>query len=69
MMSRNPAAGLENTLFQLKFTSKQLSKQAQKAAKEEKQEANKLKKALNESEEIARLYASNSVRKLSLIHI
>lgn len=63
MMSRNPAAGLENTLFQLKFTSKQLSKQAQKAAKEEKQEANKLKKALNESEEIARLYASNSVRK------
>ncbi|CEP60048.1 Did2p LALA0_S01e01816g [Lachancea lanzarotensis] len=62
-MSRNPAAGLENTLFQLKFTSKQLAKQAQKAAKEEKQEANKLKKALNESEEIARLYASNSVRK------
>ncbi|SCU91113.1 LAFA_0F01926g1_1 [Lachancea sp. 'fantastica'] len=62
-MSRNPAAGLENTLFQLKFTSKQLTKQAQKAAKEEKQEANKLKKALNESEEIARLYASNSVRK------
>ncbi|SCU86054.1 LADA_0D11958g1_1 [Lachancea dasiensis] len=62
-MSRNPAAGLENTLFQLKFTSKQLNKQAQKAAKEEKQEANKLKKALNESEEIARLYASNSVRK------
>ncbi|CAR23717.1 Vacuolar protein-sorting-associated protein 46 [Lachancea thermotolerans] len=63
MMSRNPAAGLENTLFQLKFTSKQLNKQAQKAAREEKQEANKLKKALNESEEIARLYASNSVRK------
>lgn len=62
-MSRNPAAGLENTLFQLKFTSKQLNKQAQKAAREEKQEANKLKKALNESEEIARLYASNSVRK------
>ncbi|SCU82782.1 LANO_0B07514g1_1 [Lachancea nothofagi CBS 11611] len=63
MMSRNPSAGLDNTLFQLKFTSKQINKQAQKAAKEEKQEANKLKKALNESEEIARLYASNSVRK------
>lgn len=61
-MSRN-SAGLENTLFQLKFTSKQLNKQAQKAAKEEKQETNKLKKALNESEEIARLYASNAVRK------
>ncbi|SCW00196.1 LAFE_0B11562g1_1 [Lachancea fermentati] len=61
-MSRN-SAGLENTLFQLKFTSKQLNKQALKAAKEEKQETNKLKKALNESEEIARLYASNAVRK------
>lgn len=62
-MSRNAAAGLENTLFQLKFTSKQLQKQAQKASKEEKQESNKLKKALNESEEIARIYASNAIRK------
>ncbi|SCU92779.1 LAMI_0E12002g1_1 [Lachancea mirantina] len=62
-MSRNPSLGLENTLFQLKFTSKQLNKQAQKAAKEEKQETNKVKKALNESEEVARLYASNAIRK------
>ncbi|KAL3228901.1 Vacuolar protein-sorting-associated protein 46 [Nakaseomyces bracarensis] len=62
-MSRNPAAGLENTLFQLKFTSKQLQKQAARAAKEEKQETNKLKKALNENEEIARIYASNAIRK------
>lgn len=62
-MSRNSAAGLENTLFQLKFTSRQLQKQAQKASKEEKQESNKLKKALNESEEIARIYASNAIRK------
>lgn len=62
-MSRNISAGLENTLFQLKFTSKQLQKQAQKASKEEKQEMNKLKKALNESEEIAKIYASNAIRK------
>ncbi|CCD23550.1 Did2p NDAI_0B05170 [Naumovozyma dairenensis CBS 421] len=62
-MSRNPAAGLENTLFQLKFTSKQLQKQAQRASREEKQETNKLKKALNENEEIARIYASNAIRK------
>lgn len=62
-MSRNPAAGLENTLFQLKFTSKQLQKQAAKASKEEKQETNKLKKALNKNEEIARIYASNAIRK------
>ncbi|EDO18130.1 hypothetical protein Kpol_1031p34 [Vanderwaltozyma polyspora DSM 70294] len=63
MMSRNSAAGLDNTLFQLKFTSKQLKKQAQKASKEEKQEIAKLKKSLNESEEIAKIYASNAIRK------
>ncbi|CAI4045514.1 hypothetical protein N7582_003563 [Saccharomyces uvarum] len=62
-MSRNPSAGLENTLFQLKFTSKQLQKQANKASKEEKQETNKLKRALNENEEISRIYASNAIRK------
>lgn len=62
-MSRNSAAGLENTLFQLKFTSKQLQKQANKASKEEKQETNKLKRALNENEDISRIYASNAIRK------
>lgn len=62
IMSRNQA-GLENTLFQLRFTSKQLQKQAQRAAKEEKQESTRLKKSLNESDEIARIYASNSIRK------
>lgn len=57
-------SGLENTLFQLKFTSKQLQKQATKALKEEKQETNKLKKSLlGESQEISKLYASNSIRK------
>lgn len=61
-MSRN-SGGLENTLFQLKFTSKQLKKQAQKAHKEELAETNKLKKILDENEEIARLYASNAIRK------
>lgn len=62
MMSRN-SMNLDNTLFQLKFTAKQLNKQAAKAAKEEKQEINKLKKVLNESEEIGKLYASNAIRK------
>lgn len=61
-MSRN-SMNLENTLFQLKFTAKQLNRQAAKAAKEEKQEINKLKKILNESEEIGKLYASNVIRK------
>lgn len=54
---------LQNTLFQLKFTSKQLKKQAQKAHKDELQETNKVKKILDENEEIARLYASNAIRK------
>ncbi|CCK69256.1 Did2p KNAG_0C01430 [Huiozyma naganishii CBS 8797] len=61
-MSKN-AAGLENTLFQLRFTSKQLKKQSQRAHKEEQQETNKLKKILNENDEIARIYASNAIRK------
>ncbi|GCE97508.1 vacuolar-sorting protein SNF7 [Zygosaccharomyces mellis] len=61
-MSRNQV-GLENTLFQLKFTSKQLQKQAQRAVKEEKQETTRLKKSLSDSEEIAKIYASNAIRK------
>lgn len=64
MVSRNN--GLENTLFQLKFTAKQLNKQAAKAAKEEKQETEKLKKILNENDEIARLYAANAIRKRNM---
>ncbi|AMD19364.1 HBR463Wp [Eremothecium sinecaudum] len=62
-MSRNPTAGLENTLFQLKFTAKQLNKQANKAAKAEQVETNKVKKIISENEDIARLYASNAIRK------
>lgn len=63
-MSRsNPSAALENTLFQLKFTAKQLKKQSQRASKEETQETNKLKKIINEDEEIAKIYASNAIRK------
>ncbi|CCH62586.1 hypothetical protein TBLA_0H03050 [Henningerozyma blattae CBS 6284] len=59
---------LENTLFQLKFTSKQLQKQALKASKEETKETNKLKKILQNSnnddnQEIAKIYASNAIRK------
>lgn len=55
---------LDNTLFQLKFTSKQLTKQANKANKEEQKEILKLKKALKDNnQEIAKIYASNSIRK------
>ncbi|EGW32251.1 vacuolar protein sorting protein 46 [Spathaspora passalidarum NRRL Y-27907] len=57
-------SGLEQSLFQLKFTSKQLSRQAAKAAKEETQEKAKIKKALVQgNNDIAQLYAQNAIRK------
>ncbi|CAI5759850.1 unnamed protein product [Candida verbasci] len=57
-------SGLEQSLFQLKFTAKQLSRQAAKAQKEETQEKAKIKKALNQGNaDIASLYAQNAIRK------
>ncbi|ANZ73528.1 Vacuolar protein-sorting-associated protein 46 [Komagataella phaffii CBS 7435] len=57
-------SGLEKSLFQLKFTSKQLNKQALKAGKEEKAEKAKVKKALTQgNSDIAQLYAQNAIRK------
>ncbi|EGV66365.1 vacuolar protein sorting protein 46 [Yamadazyma tenuis ATCC 10573] len=57
-------AGLEQSLFQLKFTAKQLNKQASKAAKEELQEKAKVKKAMVQGNpDIAQLYAQNAIRK------
>lgn len=57
-------AGLEQSLFQLKFTAKQLNRQSAKAAKEELQEKAKVKKALVQgNNDIAQLYAQNAIRK------
>lgn len=57
-------SGLEQSLFQLKFTAKQLNRQASKAAKEELQEKAKIKKALTQgNRDIAQLYAQNAIRK------
>lgn len=57
-------SGLEQLLFQLKFTAKQLNRQAAKAAKEETQERAKIKKALTQgNNDIAQLYAQNAIRK------
>ncbi|CDK29135.1 unnamed protein product [Kuraishia capsulata CBS 1993] len=57
-------SGLENSLFQLKFTTKQLNRQAIKAGKEEQAERNKVKKAMVQgNNEIAQLYAQNAIRK------
>ncbi|CAH6722744.1 vacuolar protein-sorting-associated protein 46 [[Candida] jaroonii] len=57
-------SGLEQSLFQLKFTAKQLNKQATKAGKEELQEKAKVKKAMTQgNNDIAQLYAQNAIRK------
>lgn len=52
------------SLFQLKFTAKQLQKQSRKAAKDELGEKAKLKKALQQNNvDGARIYAANAIRK------
>ncbi|GAA6009943.1 hypothetical protein JCM11491_000875 [Sporobolomyces phaffii] len=58
------SSGLEKSLFQLKFTTKQLQKQSRKAAKDETAEKAKLKKALQQgNQEGAKIYAANAIRK------
>jgi len=55
---------LTESLFQLKFTAKQLQKQSRKAAKDETAEKAKLKKALQQDNvDGARIYAANAIRK------
>ncbi|KAK9392617.1 charged multivesicular body protein 1a [Crotalus adamanteus] len=58
------SAGMDDTLFQLKFTAKQLEKLAKKAEKDSKTEQAKVKKALQQKNvECARVYAENAIRK------
>nr|XP_002127064.1 charged multivesicular body protein 1a-like [Ciona intestinalis] len=57
---------LDETIFQLRFTGKQIDKMAAKAEKEQKKELNKVKKELSlgkERYEFAQLYAENAIRK------
>uniref|UniRef100_A0A4W5JNW2 Charged multivesicular body protein 1A n=1 Tax=Hucho hucho TaxID=62062 RepID=A0A4W5JNW2_9TELE len=55
---------MDDTLFQLKFTAKQLEKLAKKAEKDSKSEQAKVKKALQlKNVEVARVYAENAIRK------
>uniref|UniRef100_A0A8C6XQR0 Charged multivesicular body protein 1A n=1 Tax=Naja naja TaxID=35670 RepID=A0A8C6XQR0_NAJNA len=55
---------MDDTLFQLKFTAKQLEKLAKKAEKDSKTEQAKVKKALQQKNvECARVYAENAIRK------
>ena len=55
---------MEDTLFQLKFCSKQLDRLSKKAEKEQKVQEKKIKDALTKGNvETARIYAENAVRK------
>lgn len=55
---------VEDTLFQLKFTTKQLERFSKKCEKEEKAQQAKVKKALQQKNiEGARIYAENAIRK------
>ncbi|KAG9305832.1 hypothetical protein G9A89_006243 [Geosiphon pyriformis] len=57
-------SNLDKSLFQLKFTAKQLSRQAKKASKDEVAEKARLKKAIQQGNlEGARIYAANAIRK------
>ncbi|KAF8427837.1 Snf7 family [Tirmania nivea] len=57
-------SGLEQALFNLKFTGKQLNRQAIKAGKDETAEKAKVKKAIQQGNtDIAKLYAGNAIRK------
>mmetsp|Transcript_8119 Transcript_8119/g.20856 ORF Transcript_8119/g.20856 Transcript_8119/m.20856 type:complete len:205 (+) Transcript_8119:76-690(+) len=55
---------MENQLFNLKFTAKQLNRMSKKAEKEEKAERSKVKKAIEKGNmEGARIYAQNAIRQ------
>lgn len=56
--------GIMEQIFELKFTSKQLVRQSAKAAKEEKAEKLKVKKAIEKGNiDGAKIYAQNAIRK------
>ncbi|EPS36530.1 hypothetical protein H072_9942 [Dactylellina haptotyla CBS 200.50] len=57
-------SGLEKALFNLKFTEKQLTRQAAKAKQEAAKDEVKLEKAMKQgNQDIAKVYAQNVIRK------
>lgn len=60
-------SGLEKSLFNLKFTAKQLNRQAQKAGKDEVAEKAKLKK-VSSSPRGACVFWMNSVENATVLH-
>jgi len=63
-MGQSDSKEMEDTLFQLKFCSKQLARMSKKAEKEQRQQEAQVKKALVKGNpDVARVYAENAVRK------
>ncbi|CAE1282038.1 CHMP1 [Acanthosepion pharaonis] len=55
---------MDDMLFQLKFTNKQLERLARKAEKEQHAQQNRVKKAIQQKNlDVARVYAENAIRK------
>lgn len=55
---------MDDMLFQLKFTNKQLERLARKAEKEQHSQQNRVKKAIQQKNlDVARVYAENAIRK------
>merc|ERR1712018_87047 len=62
-MGADQSKQLENTLFNLKFSSKNLARESKKCVKQEKEEKAKLKKAIQKGNtEGARIHAENAIR-------
>eukprot|EP00123_Amoebidium_parasiticum_P022719 comp9344_c0_seq1/m.4417 comp9344_c0_seq1/g.4417 ORF comp9344_c0_seq1/g.4417 comp9344_c0_seq1/m.4417 type:complete len:206 (-) comp9344_c0_seq1:496-1113(-) len=64
MFGGSATKDLENALFQLKFASKQMARQAAKSEKEQKTQELNVKKAIQKgNQDGARIYAENAIRK------
>merc|ERR1712223_73708 len=63
-LGQSDSKEMEDTLFQLKFCSKQLARMSKKAEKDQKKEEAQIKKALEKGNpDVARVYAENAIRK------
>eukprot|EP00245_Coleochaete_scutata_P013121 TRINITY_DN5237_c1_g5_i1.p1 TRINITY_DN5237_c1_g5~~TRINITY_DN5237_c1_g5_i1.p1 ORF type:complete len:212 (-),score=63.64 TRINITY_DN5237_c1_g5_i1:45-680(-) len=66
MFGKSKQDKLMEQVFELKFTARQLAKEAQKCAKAQKEEKLKVKKAIEKGNmDGARIYAQNAIRKKS----
>ncbi|OMJ67963.1 hypothetical protein SteCoe_34722 [Stentor coeruleus] len=64
MGGKNSAQQLEDTIFEMRLSSKQLVKESQRCEREERQEKEKAKKSLEKGLiDIARIHAENAIRK------